>query len=175
MKNFLRILIISLFTGAVREEDKKLQVTIEMNTKGLLNSMMDQASLMVAQIVETTNEAFSIPEPKLERGASFFVMPPPKPRKQPVAAGLDLLSEAAGASDTVIITPDLGSKTSDVTLVPTLELHADEENHNEDDEDPHVDDDLSVDQCASIIDDVFGCMDDALLQCPPRKKAKTTE
>lgn len=162
----------SLVTGTVREEDKKLQVTIEVNTKGLLNSMMDQASLMVAQIVETTNEAFSIPEPKLERGASFFVMPPPKPRKKPSVAGLDLLSEAARVKDTVVVTPDLGSKTSDTNLVPALQLHP---NEDKDDisEDPHVDDDLSVDQCASIIDDVFGCMDDALLQGPPRKKSKT--
>ena len=145
------------------------------NSQGFLKSMMDQASLMVSQIVETTNEAFSIPEPKMERGESFFVMPPPKPRKQQAAAGLDLLSEAARAKETVIITPDLTSKNSDeISLVPTLQLHQDEDDGDASADDLSVDD-LSVDQCASIVDDVFGCMDDALLQGPPLKKAKTSE
>ena len=131
---------------------------------------MDQASLMVAEIVETTNEAFSVPEPKLQRGASFFVMPPPMPRRQAPKAGLELLSEAAvGVKDTRVITPDLGAKASDISSVPALQLHQDEDH----DEDTNVDD-LSVDQCASIVDDVFGGMDDALLQGPPLKKARTS-
>ena len=147
--------------------------------------MMDQASLMVGQIVETTNEAFSIPEPKMERGASFFVMPPPKPRKQPAAAGLDLLSETAVAGatikDSVVITPDLTSRKSELNLIPSLQLppaHQGEV-HGDEDPDTHMDDvsvdELSVDQCASIIDDVFGCMDNTILQGPPLKKAKTSE
>lgn len=136
---------------------------------------MDQASLMVSQIVETTNEAFSIPGPKMERGESFFVMPPPKPRKQPAAVGLDLLSEVAGVKETVIITPDLSSKNSDMSLVPSLQLHHNEEEDTDTNADDVSVDDLSVDQCASIIDDVFGYFDDALLQGPPLKKAKTSE
>ena len=134
--------------------------------------MMDQASLMVAQIVETTNEAFSAPEPKLQRGASFFAMPPPLPRKERAApAGLDLLSQAAGVKDSAVITPDLGAKKADVNLVPPLHLREDDE---ETDDDTNVDD-LSVDQCASIIDDVFGGMDDTLLQGPPLKKMKISQ
>ena len=163
------------YTGVIREEDKKLQVTITVNTQELLKSMMDQASLMVSQIVETTNEAFSIPEPKMQRGESFFVMPPPKPRNQPAAAGLDLLSEVAGVKETVIITPDLSSKNSDMNLVPSLQLHRNEEEDMDTNADDVSVDDLSVDQCASIIDDVFGSFDDALLHGPPLKKAKTSE
>jgi len=164
--------------GIVRDSDSKIQLSLEVDSKRLLSSMMDQASLMVAKIVETTNEAFAAPEPKLPRGASFFVMPPPLPRKQPAApAGLDLLSQAASVKDSAVITPDLGAKKADASLVPLLRLHED----GEEEEDPDVDD-LSVDQCASIIDDVFGgmndtifgCMDDTHLQGPPLKKMKTS-
>lgn len=135
--------------------------------------MMDQASLMVAQIVESTNEAFCAPEPKLQRGASFFVMPPPSPRKKPAAsAGLDLVSQAAAAAgdaeDSAVITPDLGSKKTDCSLIPPFHLH-DEDKETADDANV---DDLSVDQCASIIDDVFGDMDGALLLGPPTKKIR---
>ena len=163
--------------GIVRDSDKKIQLSLEIDAKGLLSSMMDQASLMVAQIVETTNEAFTAPEPKLPRGASFFAMPPPVPRKHPAArAGLDLLSQAASVKDSVVITPDLGAKNADSSLVPPLHLREDSE-----EKDAGVDN-LSVDQCASIIDDVFGGMDDtlfggtddSLLQGPPLKKMKTT-
>lgn len=141
---------------------------------------MEQASLMVAQIVETTNEAFAAPEPKLQRGASFFAMPPPVPRKQPaVPAGLDLLSQeaAATAKDSAVITPDLSAKKADDSRVPPLCLREDDVGEGED---AGVDD-LSVDQCASIIDDVFGGMDDTLFGGaddapprgpPPKKKMK---
>lgn len=137
--------------------------------------MMDQASLMVAQIVETTNDAFCVPEPKMERGESFVVMPPPMPRKRSApSAGLDLLSEAAVVKESVIITPDLNAKKSDPTVIPALHLEADQDNHDDNECTADVDD-LSLDQCASIIDDVFGAMDDALLRGPCLKKSKATQ
>lgn len=162
----------SSLLGTFRDEDNKLQLKLELNTQGLLKSMMDQASLMVAEIVETTNDAFCIAEPKMERGESFFVMPPPMPRKRSAAsAGLDILSQAAAINESVIITPDLQARNCDASAVPPL--HLEEEDTYDNDENTANVDDLSLDQCASIVDDVFGAMDDALLQGPCLKKPKT--
>jgi hypothetical protein len=160
-------------TAHVRSEDNKFQVHLHVDTKELLSNMMDQASHIVAEIVETTNEAFCLPEPKLERGDSFFVMPPPLPRKQQLSVGLELLSEAAEAAkeNSVVITPDLTAKTSNANLIPLF--HLEDEQIAQQESEASVDE-LSSDQCAAIIDDVFGGWDDSLLQGPRPKKIKTT-
>jgi len=130
-----------------------------------LAKMMDQASRMVAILVELANSAFDTPEKNLHRGDSFFAMPPPlpkipsrlpKPKPDRDHCGLDLLSKMA--AELPIVSPDVSSLGSPVQSVPNLELEQDE--------------DLSFQQCADIVDCIFGEFDDAILMGPPPKKAK---
>ena len=129
--------------------------------------MMNQASRMAAIVVEMANGALSSPEKNLHRGDSFLAMPPPLPRIPSLhpepdydQGGLDLLSKMA--AELPIVSPDVSSLGSPVQPVPNLELEEDEDLSG-----------LSADQCADIVDGVFGGFDDAILIGPPQKKTKT--
>lgn len=168
-KNFDTFRAIIPLIARDMNESNKLRLTVEVEAKALLRNMMDQASLIVAEIVQATNEAFSLAEPKMERGESFLVMPPPKPRREKTRTeGLELLAEATAAKEMAVITPDLAAKNSNLEAVAPLQLH------EEEDCDASVDD-LSVDQCVSLVDDLFGDFDDALSHGPPLKKAKLSK
>jgi len=90
--------------------------------------------------------------------------------------GLDLLSCAA--SELPIVSPDIrGRMSSSIPSIPILDLVPDDKGVNQDGQGPEegAEQDvllLSADECATIVDDIFGGMDDAILSPPNTKKQK---
>ena len=129
---------------------------------------MKQVSLIIESVVDLANNAFVLPTKKqqsLKRsGSSFMVMPPPPPcaKKLPRPRGLELLSRAAASRP--IVSPDLVALHGCVHRIPELRL--------EEEDTESVINELSVDQCEHIVDDIFGDTDTALLHLPT-KETKT--
>lgn len=143
-------------------------IQVNIDTSEFLTVLMKQVSLIIESVVAMAKDAFVLPPKKqtsMKRsGSSFMVMPPPPPcaNKLPRPNGLDLLSKAAASR--AIVSPDLVVLHGQIQRIPELKL--------EDDDDSNIDE-LSIDQCEHIVDDVFGDMDDALLLPPSCKKLKT--
>jgi len=90
-------------------------------------------------------------------------MPPPKARN---SFGLELLSDAA-ASTPPVVSPDLSGRQAS-NHIPILHLEDSAENEQDIDEDVT---EFSVDQCASIVDNIFGDdLDDSVFIGPPPSK-----
>ncbi|EEC43961.1 predicted protein [Phaeodactylum tricornutum CCAP 1055/1] len=170
----------------VGEKQILSQVSVSLNVDALLSEMMDRASCIVAAVVEIANNAFCIPEePKsIQRGDSYLAMPPPPPPPQPIPRQnstnlraklvnpLELLSNAA--AELPVVSPDLSGLMSPRHGVPPLTLEiptVDPYLEDTDDSEKGVSE-FSADQCADIVDGVFGALDDAFLKEPRYKKAK---
>ena len=127
------------------------------------------------------------------RSESFLAMPPPLPKKpmsmrtkiKQKPKGLDLLSMMA--SELPIVSPDITAlSTPKYHVVPNIKLDDDEEEKDGNpnafgaatsDEDVVNEEedgvsDLSPDQCAEVVDGIFGDLDDDILMGPPMKKQK---
>mmetsp|Transcript_2883 Transcript_2883/g.3866 ORF Transcript_2883/g.3866 Transcript_2883/m.3866 type:complete len:395 (-) Transcript_2883:405-1589(-) len=148
-------------TSELRTCHFKLQV----DTKDLLAQMKLQALGVVAQVVDMTNSFFMIPdEPSLHRGDSYLVMPPPPSNKG-----------AAGSQDT----KDVSSKSFALVDYGGVSPFIMDDQELSDGSSV-----LSLDQCANILDDVFGNIDlslfsgfpdDKTLDTRPAKKSKSSE
>lgn len=140
---------------------------------------MEQAAHVVDAIAEVANSLKTAP-PVLPRSASFLAMPPPKTRVPPhqdpheelSSQGLELLSKAAAALP--IVSPDMSGHTSP-HHIPDLRLELScLTNQRKEDEDVSQ---MSADQCASIVDNIFGeGVDDSVfhhqMEPPAAKRAR---
>jgi hypothetical protein len=152
--------------------------------------MMLQAARVVALVVELTNRAYGLvpDEPKLPRGDSYLVMPPPmsknqlslqqEQQQQQLATSGDRrkLDEAMTSwvgvtpSELPIVSPDLFALNSPHKPMPHLFL-----DYQQDGVFDPVDY-LSPDQCADVVDGVFGVLDDSIFMGPPAsKKLKSSD
>jgi hypothetical protein len=113
---------------------------------------------VVDAIAEVSTDASSLPTSDMPRSASFLAMPPPKSRgpQDPHEAlsyqGLELLSKAAAALP--VVSPNISGGSGQHQTVPKLQLDVSLlKDHKE-----QVDDvsEMSVDQCANIVDNIFG-------------------
>eukprot|EP00522_Entomoneis_paludosa_P013942 CAMPEP_0172449932 /NCGR_PEP_ID=MMETSP1065-20121228/8502_1 /TAXON_ID=265537 /ORGANISM="Amphiprora paludosa, Strain CCMP125" /LENGTH=394 /DNA_ID=CAMNT_0013201693 /DNA_START=99 /DNA_END=1283 /DNA_ORIENTATION=+ len=156
--------------------DHSMNLKMQLDTKELLAQMKLQAADIVAHVVDITNTFFAVPEDSsIGRGDSFLAMPPPPklesnaisqaqyPRKN-----FEDKRELPGDSKTLaLISPDLSATSACTHIIPTLML----------DDQGMLEFDLSPDQCANILDDVFGNVDLTLFASssdeePPQKKTK---
>lgn len=178
-------------------DDQLVHITVD--TRHLLSVMILRASSVIAAVVEEANTSSIVPESKLCRSSSFLAMPPPMPKLNRRASssdgkasdllskaedtksknrlhGLDILSTAA--AELPIVSPDFRARAlmKQPPDMPNLNLVLDESSSanssiTADEQDLS---DLSPDQCASIVDDIFGDFDDHILSNePPLKKLKT--
>ena len=138
-------------------------VVIDLDTRELLAQMVQQAAHAVTAIVDLAGH-----EVKLPRSASFLAMPPPAlpvpvlhRKKETVQfstipmSGLELLCSAA-ASELPVVSPHLGP-----VVIDDLEEDFDEDVSN-----------LSLDQCADIIDVCLFGEQAVFPEGPPSKRAK---
>lgn len=136
-------------------------VSVSIDQNQLLKSLMEQASSIVGSIV---NLAGGHPEPKKEVTIA--------PRL--VSRGLDMLCEAA--AHVPVVSPDHKSKLSPSKNVPCLSLDdsvtVTDDSHSADEDDDEDVTNLSPDQCAHIVDDIFCVMDDAVLSRPQKRARK---
>jgi hypothetical protein len=156
--------------------------------------MMKQASRIVGVVAAMSVNADLIEDSglnkiQLVRSESTAAMPPPLPScaappRMSDAAGLDLLSKLA--AERPIVSPDLSAGSTPTYIIPCMllevsrdanhdfdqykieEVVVEDEVENEED-DPYA---FSPDQCAHIVDCVFGDLDDAMLVGPPIKKLR---
>jgi hypothetical protein len=170
------------------------QVKVDIDTHDLLSQMMKQASHIVGVVAALSDTDLSSQdndgESKILRSESCAAMPPPLPQLTAVSSkrGLHLLSKAAEEAERPIVSPDLCALDEPTTIyhsIPYIYLEKrgacieQDEQADEDDEDfgdlaqgGQVST-LSPDQCADIIDCVFGDIDDDMLMgAPPPKKRK---
>jgi hypothetical protein len=146
-------------------------VIIDLDTRELLLQMVHQAALAVTAIVDY---ASSHQEVTLPRSASFLAMPPPvlpivhrrnedTPRffsiHAPTMSGLDLLCSAAEA-ELPVVSPHFGP-----VVIDDLE----DDYEEEEEEDVF---NLSVDQCADIIDVCLFGQHTAVPEERPHKRTK---
>jgi hypothetical protein len=163
-------------------------IVIELDTHKLLSGLVDQAAHVVdaiADIASSSNSAMV--ENELNRSASFLAMPPPNPRApneprtdqyQKISSkdlGLKLLSKAASALP--IVSPAMTGRMLELHPIPVFRLELPslslETKKNYDDEEDVSE--MSADQCADIVDSIFGeGVDDSVFHMipPPTKRAR---
>jgi hypothetical protein len=175
-----------LLLGAYSPNSQLEQVRVEIDTNDLLCQMMKQASRIVAMSINAGLIEDSGLN-KILRSESTAAMPPPLPKlaglpRMSDAAGLDLLSKLA--AERPIVSPHLSARPAPTYIIPCVllevardanhdfdqykieEVAVEDEVENEED-DPYA---FSPDQCAHIVDCVFGDLDDAMLVGPLTKK-----
>jgi hypothetical protein len=140
----------------------------------------------IAGIASSSNSATI--ENQLNRSASFLAMPPPNPRTsndpqsdqyQKISSkdlGMELLCKAASALPSV--SPDTYDCMGELHPIPTLlrldlsSLSVDAKENSDDEESVSQ---MSADQCADIVDSIFGeGFDDSVFHMnpPPMKRAR---
>jgi len=153
--------------------------------------MMKQTSRIVGVVVAFSNSnLLSHDNSKIFRSESCAAMPPPLPQLTAVSSkrGLHLLSKAAEEAERPIVSPDLCALDEPTTVYHSIPYIYLEKRSACIDQDEQADEDnedfgdlaqggqvstLSPDQCADIIDCVFGDIDDDMLMgAPPAKKRK---
>jgi hypothetical protein len=145
---------------------------IELDTKQLLSKMIHQASRVVAVVIELANTSSIVPESKLCRSSSFLVMPPPSTRPGQLK-GLEMLSQVAAELDVKSHAPSTlvwASHEPGLLAEQCLVVSDDEVEQG-----PSQLSHLSPEQCASIVDGVFGELDDDFCLGPPAKRFKSGE
>jgi hypothetical protein len=187
-----------LLIGVCLPNSQLEQALVELDTHDLLSQLMKQASRIVGVVAAMSNTDLSQQDESLNkilRSESTAAMPPPLPQLATLPRmqganidGLDLLSKLA--TERPIVSPDLSARSTPMYNIPCIHLevirdggkHLHQPDHHEDKTDERVDlvEDLvevesfmlSPDQCASIVDFVFGDLDDVTLMGPPAKKRK---
>jgi hypothetical protein len=159
-------LLFPKLTATETSQASSSKVIIDLDTHELLLEMIDQASLVVATVVELANTACIVPESKLCRSSSFLEMPPPLPkRRKPCMDALELLSQAA-AGLVSISEPTISCPVYSRASTEHLVVVSDDETEQDLLQ-------LSPDQCASIVDGVFKELDDDYFCLgPPAKRFK---
>ena len=167
------------FSGTWSCESHKLEaIEIDLDTRQLLNNMIQQAARVVSAVVGIASNACNNGKHQLSRSASFLAMPPPSMpvhcKQQALAskcasfvapksggnAGLDLLCNAAAGLP--VVSPDLSGTNKPVLTVQAFDLEADDEDVSN----------LSFDQCADIIDTCLFGGEFADSSEPPVKRTK---
>jgi hypothetical protein len=180
------------FIGVCLPNSQLEHALVEIDTHDLLSQLMEEASRIVgfvAAMSETDlfqqDNSFN----KILRSESTAAMPPPLPQLATLHRmqsdnidGLDLLSKLA--AERPIVSPDLSARSKPIYNIPHMRLdafhdggnHHPQSDHYQDKTDKEVLEDesfmLSPDQCADIVDFVFGDLDDVMLMGPPTKKRK---
>jgi hypothetical protein len=159
---------------------------------------MKQASRIVGVVAAMSNATLFEQDNSLNkilRSDSTAAMPPPLPQLATLPQiqgdnidGLDLLSKLA--AERPIVSPDLSARSTPIYKIPGIRLgvihgggkhrHQSDEYQDKSDEETDLVEDaveeesftLSPDQCANIVDCVFGDLDDVMLMGPPTKKRK---
>jgi hypothetical protein len=191
------------FLGAHSTNSQLEKVHVEIDTNDLLSQMMKQASRIVGVVaamssINTNMNANTnlVMPPPLLRSESAVAMPPPLPKiktmMRPRMSDADgfALSKGKLEQEHPIVSPDLSARSAPTYSIPYihLEVVGDANRHDYDpdkteeavvavavaiedrEDDPYA---LSPDQCADIVDCVFGDLDDAMLMGPsPTKKPR---
>ena len=169
--------------GAFANEDFMIQsVKINLNTKDLLEAMVQETTRAVSIMVDVANRLFQQSHKKrslLPRSVSYLAMPPPPPIKMKIVpssqdtascrshyrrlivdgttttdtTGLDLLCSAAVTDSVAVVSPHLSNAPSPEHAI-TVDLTLDEEQQHTTNSGADNDDvsRLSLDQCADIVD-----------------------
>jgi hypothetical protein len=189
----------TVLTGIYSPNSQLEQALVEIDTNELLSQIMKQASRIVGLVAAMSNgDLFKQDNSlnKILRSESTAAMPPPLPQVANLTRtqcdgvdGLDLLSKLA--AERAIVSPDLSPRPTPMCNIPCIRLgvirdggkRRYQSDHHQDKSDKEVDlaedavkDEtftLSPDQCADILDCVFGDLDDVMLMGPPTKKHKT--
>jgi hypothetical protein len=159
---------------------------------------MKQASHIVGVVAAMSNATLFQQDNsfnKIFRSDSTAAMPPPLPQLATLPQiqgdnidGLDLLSKLA--AERPIVSPDLSARSTPIYNIPGIRLgvihdggkhrHPSDGYQDKSDEEVDLVEDvvedesftLSPDQCANIVDCIFGDLDDVMLMGPPKKKRK---
>jgi hypothetical protein len=174
------------------------EAVVKIDTPDLLAQIMSQASHIVGVVSGVSNASLIQQDDSLNRilrSESTAAMPPPVPQlaTHPLVQGdtidgLDLLSQLA--AECPVVSPDIFARSAPIYDIPRIRLDAirdggkhryqsdlhqaklDEEFDLAED---NVEDDcfvLSPDQCADIVDCIFGDLDDVMLMGSPTKKRR---
>jgi hypothetical protein len=174
------------------------EAVVEIDTPELLAQMMSQASHLVRVVAAVSSASLFQQDDSLNkilRSESTAAMPPPVPQlaTHPLMQvdnidGLDLLSKLA--AERPVVSPDLSARSTPIYSIPRIRLdtirdgrkHRFQPDHYQDKTDEEVDlamdvaeDEsfaLSPDQCADIVDCIFGDLDDVMLMGAPTKKPR---
>jgi hypothetical protein len=174
------------------------EAVVEIDTPDLLVQMMSQASHIVGVVAAVSNASLFKQDDSLNkilRSESTVAMPPPVPQlaTHPLMQGenidgLDLLSKLA--AERPVVSPDLSAWSTPIYSIPRIRLdtirdggkHRYQPDHYQDKTDEKVvlaedvaEDEffaLSPDQCADIVDCIFGDLDDVMLIGAPTKKPR---
>jgi hypothetical protein len=174
------------------------EAVVEIDTSDLLAQMMSQASHIVGVVAAVSNSSLFQQENSLNkilRSESTAAMPPPVPQlaTHPLMHGdnidgLDLLSKLA--AERPVVSPDLSARYTPIYMIPRIRLDAirdgrkhryqPDQYHDKTDEEVDLAEDvvedesfaLSPDQCAAIVDCIFGDLDDVMLMSAPTKKPR---
>jgi hypothetical protein len=181
-----------LLIGVHLPNSKLEEAVVEIDTPDLLAQIMSQASHIVGVVTAVSNASLFQQDNSLNRilrSESTATMPPPVPQlaTHPLMQGdnidgLDLLSRLA--AERPVVTPDLSARSTPLHNIPRMCLDAirdgGKRRYQPDLQQPKIDEDivdnesfvLSPDQCADIVDCVFGDLDDVMLMGAPRKKPR---
>jgi hypothetical protein len=187
--------------GAFLKEKHLLQsISINLDTRKLLERMVQQTARAVSIVVDIANKACNQRKRSLLRSNSYSTMPPPSPtipishrnnmtnalprvatfveNHSADTTGLDLLCTAVSALP--VVSPHLTntpSPSNDITVDLSLE-DSSSSNHDDDDDDDVSN--LSIDQCADIVDvclfgESFTTNHDRSTELPYPKRTKIEE
>jgi hypothetical protein len=176
-----------LLTGVYLPNSQLKEAVVEIDTPDLLAQIMSQASHIVRVVTAVSNASLFQKDDSLNRilrSESTAAMPPPVPQlaTRPLTQGdsidgLDLLSQLA--AERPVVTPDLSARYAPIHNIPRVRLDAirdgGKHRYQSDLAEDMVEDEsfvLSPDQCADIVDCVFGDLDDVMLMGAPTKKPR---
>lgn len=155
---------------------------VELGVHDLLHGLMEQAAKVVTVVAEIASSPTVKPSSTpMPRSASFLAMPPPKKRSRQQQdngklhpLGLELLCKAA--AELPIVSPEMwahraaAAEDEDQAIMPMLELGTPALPFSEEE-----DEDFSPDQCAKMVDNILGDVDDSVFGPPCAKKSRTAE
>jgi hypothetical protein len=187
-----------LLAGVHLPNSQLEEAIVKIDTPDLLAQIMSQASHIVGVVSAVSNASLFLQDDSLNRilrSESTAAMPPPAPQlaTHPLMQGdnidgLDLLSKLA--AERQVVSPDLCARSTPINNIPRIrldairdgrkhryqsDLHQAKVDEEFDLAEDNVEDDsfaLSPDQCADILDCVFGDLDEVMLMGSPTKKPR---
>jgi hypothetical protein len=148
----------------------------------LLSGLVDQAAHAVGAnaVITSSSNSATVENQLNQRSARFLAMPPPNPRAlndpqtdqyQNISSnylGLELLRKAAAALP--IVSPEMSGRMAELHPIPVLRLELSSLNVEAQKESSDKEDisQMSADQCAAIVDSIFGGgVDDSVFHMSP--------
>lgn len=129
---------------------------LELGIHKLLSQMKNCAAQVVAEVINMTNLLYRLPGKSMHRRDSYIAMPPPQ---QGLSHSSSFPHRSGGQA---LISPDMSACSKAPEEVPHMMLEEDDISEASD---------LSPDQCASILDDVFGDVDIAVFSTSSNNNA----